>query len=126
MCGEWGWGKGRRKRECGPQATAVLQCKMVVMLGVGDRTVDEGLEIRSAYLVAQLVKNLSAMRETWVQSLVWGNPLEKGKATHSSVLAWRIPWTVYSPWDRKGQTRLSDFHFHFKGCIKKRSQLMTG
>ena len=42
MCGEWGWGKGRRKRECGPQATAVLQCKMVVMLGVGNRAVDEG------------------------------------------------------------------------------------
>ena len=42
-------------------------------------------------LVAQLVKNLSAMRETWVQSLGWEDPLEKGKATHSSILAWRIP-----------------------------------
>ena len=46
-------------------------------------------------LVAQLVKNLVAMRETWVQSLGWEDPLEKGKATHSSILAWRIPWTVY-------------------------------
>ena len=45
-------------------------------------------------LVAQLVKNLPAMRETWVSSLVWEGPLEKGKATHSSILAWRIPWTV--------------------------------
>ena len=45
-------------------------------------------------LVAQLVKNLPAMWETWVQSLDWEDPLEKGKATHSSVLAWRIPWTV--------------------------------
>ena len=45
-------------------------------------------------LVAQLVKNLPAMRETWVQSLGWEDPLEKGKATHSSILAWRIPWTV--------------------------------
>ena len=45
-------------------------------------------------LVAQIVKNLPAMRETWVQSLGWEDPLEKGKATHSSVLAWRIPWTV--------------------------------
>ena len=45
-------------------------------------------------LVAQLVKNLPAMRETWVQSLDWEDPLEKGKATHSSILAWRIPWTV--------------------------------
>ena len=41
--------------------------------------------------VAQLEKNLPAMRETWVQSLGWENALEKGKATHSSVLAWRIP-----------------------------------
>ena len=43
---------------------------------------------------AQLGKNPPAMRETWVQSLVWEDPLEKGKATHSSILAWRIPWTV--------------------------------
>ena len=42
-------------------------------------------------LVAQLVKNPPAMRETWVQSLSWEDPLEKGKATHSSILAWRIP-----------------------------------
>ena len=47
-----------------------------------------------ASLVAQLVKNLPAMWETWVRSLGWGDPLEKGKATHSSILAWRIPWTV--------------------------------
>ena len=47
-----------------------------------------------ASLVAQLVKNLPAMRVTWVQSLGWEEPLEKGKATHSSILAWRIPWTV--------------------------------
>ena len=47
--------------------------------------------------MAQLIKNLPAMCETWVQSLDWEDPLEKGKATHSSILAWRIPWTVYSP-----------------------------
>ena len=47
-----------------------------------------------ASLVAQLVKNLPAMRETWVRSLGWEDPLEKGKATHSNILAWRIPWTV--------------------------------
>ena len=41
-----------------------------------------------------VVKNLPAMQETWVQSLGWEDPLEKGKATHSSILAWRIPWTV--------------------------------
>ena len=47
-----------------------------------------------ASLVAQLVKNLPAMWETWVGSLGWEDPLEKGKATHSSILAWRIPWTL--------------------------------
>ena len=43
--------------------------------------------------MAQLVKNLPAMWEIWVQSLGWEDPLQKGKATHSSFLAWRIPWT---------------------------------
>ena len=47
-----------------------------------------------ASLVAQLVKNPPAMQETWVRSLGWEDPLEKGEATHSSILAWRIPWTV--------------------------------
>ena len=44
-------------------------------------------------MVAQLVKNLPAMQETWIQSLGWEDPLEEGMATHSSILAWRIPWT---------------------------------
>ena len=44
-----------------------------------------------ASLVAQLVKNLPAMWETWIRSLGWEDPLEKGKATHCSILAWRIP-----------------------------------
>ena len=47
-----------------------------------------------ASLVAQLVKNLPAMQETWVLSLGWEDPLEMRKATDSSILAWRIPWTV--------------------------------
>jgi len=46
--------------------------------------------------VAQLVKNPPVMWETWVQTLGWEEPLEKGTFTHSSILAWRIPWTVYS------------------------------
>ena len=45
-------------------------------------------------LVAQLVKNPSVMWETWGPSLSWEDPLEKGKATHSNILAWRIPWAV--------------------------------
>ena len=44
-------------------------------------------------LVAQMVKNLPVMQETWVQSLGWEDPLEKGQGTHSSILAWRISWT---------------------------------
>ena len=47
-----------------------------------------------ASLVAHLVKNPPAMRETWIQSLGGEDPLEKGMATHFSILAWRIPWTV--------------------------------
>ena len=45
-------------------------------------------------LMAQLVKNPSAMRETWVRSLSWEDHLEKGTVTHSRILAWKIPWTV--------------------------------
>ena len=44
-------------------------------------------------LVVQIVKNPPAMREIWVQSLGWEDPLEEGMATHSSILAWRVPWT---------------------------------
>ena len=49
--------------------------------------------ISRASLVAQLVENLHPMWETWVQSLGWEDPLAKGKATHSIILAWEIPWT---------------------------------
>ena len=57
------------------------------------------LQYSWASLVAQRVKNLPAMQEiwvweTWVRSLGWEDPLQKGKATHSSILAWRIPWTI--------------------------------
>ena len=58
------------------------------------------MQIRAS-LVAQLVKNPPAIQETWVQFLGWEDPLEKGKATHSRILAWRIQWTVYSPWCHK-------------------------
>ena len=47
-------------------------------------------------LVAECVKNLPAMQETWVQPLGWEDPLEKEKATYFSILAWRIPWAVQS------------------------------
>ena len=59
---------------------AIKVCLYILLLGTS--------------LVAQMVKNPPAVREIWVRSLGWEDPLEKGKATHSSVLAWRIPWTV--------------------------------
>ena len=52
------------------------------------------LQYFGASLVAQLVKNLPEMQETWVRSLGWEDLPEKGKNTHFSILAWRIPWTV--------------------------------
>ena len=60
--------------------------------------------------MSQLVKNLPAMWETLVQSLGCEDPLEKGKATHFSILAWRIPWIVHGV--TKSRTRLSDLYFH--------------
>ena len=68
------------------------------------------LQYSWASLVAQLVKNPPAMRETWVQSLGWEDLLEKGKATHSSILAWEFH-ALYGV--AKSQTRLSGFHFPF-------------
>ena len=63
--------------------------------------------------MAQLVKNLPEMWEAWVRSLGWEDPLEKETATHSSILTWRISWTI--PWGRKDldmTERLSFSHFH--------------
>ena len=55
------------------------------------------------------------MWETWDPSLGWEDPLEKGNATHSSILAWRIPWTVV--WGRKESDMAGDFHFHSDGTL---------
>ena len=62
----------------------------------GERT-GYPLQYSWASLVAQLAKNPPTMRETWIRSLGWEDPLETGKATHSSILAWRIPWTWRIP-----------------------------
>ena len=69
------------------------------------------LQYSWASLVAQLVKNLLAMRETWVWSLSWEDPLEKGKATHSSIVAWRIQrvrhdWATFTFMDQEWRRRL--------------------
>ena len=63
------------------------------MLLIFVRLIRDTFSSTRASLVAQLVKNLPAMKETWVQSLDQEDPLEKGMATHRSILAWRIPWT---------------------------------
>ena len=67
------------------------------------------LQYSWASLGAQLVKNLPAMQEVWVRSPGWEDPLEKGRAVHSSILAWRIPRTVQSMGSLR--VRLRDFHF---------------
>ena len=61
------------------------------------------------YFFGVMVKNLPAMQETQVQSLDQEDPLEKGTATHSSILAWRTPWTAHEA--SKSWTQLSDLHF---------------
>ena len=64
--------------------------------GLGRSTGEEigySLQYSWASLLAQTVKNPSAMLETWIRSLGWKDPLEKGMAIHSSILAWEIPWT---------------------------------
>ena len=70
------------------------------------------LQYSWASLVAQMVKNLPAMLETWARSLGWENPLEEGMATHSSILAWRTPWTEepggLQSMGSQSQTRLRD------------------
>ena len=72
----------------------------------GDR-IGYPLQDSWASLVAQLVKNPPAMWETWVRSMGWEDPLEKGKATHSSILVWRIPWTVQSLGSQRVTEQLS-------------------
>ena len=84
------------------------------------------LQYSWASLVAQLVKNLPTMQETWVRSLGWEDPLEKGKATYSSILAWRIPWTVQSMGSQIVRHDWTTFTFTFPGAdITKGSKYMS-
>ena len=68
--------------------------------------------------MAQMVKNLPTMQETWVQSLSGEDPLEKGMAIHSSILAWRTPWTGYSPWGCKGSDMTKQLILSLSGECK--------
>ena len=72
------------------------------------------LQYSWASLVALLVKNPPALQQTWFQSLGWEAPLEKGMANHSSILAWRIQWTMYSI---GSQPHTTEQHGHFTFII---------
>ena len=75
-----------------------------------------------AFLVVQLVKNPPAMLEIWVLSLDWEDPLEKGKAIHYSILAWRVPWTVQPMGSQRGGDDLATFtHFTTANEVEKAS-----
>ena len=65
------------------------------------------------------------MWETWVRSLHWEDPLEKGKASHSSILAWRFPWTVQSMGSQKSQISLNNFHFQTHSQVAPRARALT-
>ena len=88
---EWGFSGGSDSKESACNEGAL---GLIPRLG---RSPGEGKgyprQYSWAFVVAQLVKNLPAIWETWVLSLGWEDPLEEDKATHSSILAWRIPWT---------------------------------
>ena len=71
-----------------------------------------GAVVGGASLVAYLVKNPPAVQETWVRSLGWEGPLEKGKSTHSHVPAWRNSMDYIVHGITKTRARLRDFHFH--------------
>ena len=73
--------------------------------------------------MSQLVKNLPAKWETWVQSLGWEDPIKKGKATHSSFLAWRVPGLLVHG-VTKSWTQLSDFHFSLISQLVKNPPAM--
>ena len=82
------------------------------------------LEYSWATLVAQMVKNPPAMWETWLRSLGQEDPLEEGMATHSSILAWRIPMdrgvlTGYSPWGHKESIRTEGLRTQAHYCKSK-------
>ena len=90
------------------------------------------LNVDKCIMVAQMVKKIPIMQETWVWFLGQEDPLEKGMATHSSILAWRIPWIeepggLYSPWDRRVGCNWATFththtHTHIHSCYQHSNQ----
>ena len=108
---------GRKVKLCSVGKESACNAGDPGLISGSGRSAGEGigypLQYSWASLVAQLVKNPPAIQETWVWPLGWEDPLEKGKAAHSSILVWRIPWTVCGVYGvAKSWTRLSDFYFH--------------
>ena len=79
-----------------------------------------------ASLVAQLVKSLPAMQETWVQSLGWEDPLENGMAILSSILAWRIPWSIPCGYKESDTAEWRSLSLYIYMCIYVRVYIWTG
>ena len=100
--GKGAWGKVRRDRHKPLESLplGVTQDALNSSWNLCDHTCDHACEMTSTKkglwpsLVAQTVKELPAMWLTWIQSLAWDDPLEKGMATHFNFLTWKIPWTV--------------------------------
>ena len=87
----------------------------------------EPRKLRSYNVLAQRVKHLPTMQETWVRSLGWEDPLEKEMATHSNILAWRILWMEepgrLQSTGSQSRTQLSDFTLHFTQCFSLKLSL---
>ena len=100
---------------------------LVLIPGLG-RSAGKGigypLQYSWASPVAQLIKIPCAMQETCVHSLGWEDPLEKGKVTHSSILACRISWTIVHV-VAKSQTRLNDFPFTFSSTVRGKVKTLS-
>ena len=90
----------------------LAECNMPLNVGYSAFSIHCPFHLEAS-LVAQLVKNWPAMWETCVWSLSWKDPLEKGKATHFSILAWRIPWTVSSMGLQRVRRDWVTFTLHF-------------
>ena len=109
------------------QHQGLFQC---VNSAWGGQSIESTLREFGLGFVAQTVKNLPAMQETWVRSLGGKDFLEKGLATHSSILAWRIPWTEEPGGLRSMGSQsppgLSDKHFHFPPLRARKHSALEG
>ena len=95
MVGYSPWGSQKVREDLATKESACNAGDPNLTPGLGRSAGEIGYSLQYSWasLLAQTVKNPSAMLETWIQSLGWKDPLEKGMATHSSILAWRIPQT---------------------------------